>query len=438
MYPFAARPRRGRPAALVLAVLALVLATSSGAAATRPDRAGAHWVHTWTAMPQQAATADLPPPPFTQDGVVLANATLRQTVHASLGGTRIRLRFSNAFGTAPLPIAAVSVALPQGGAAGVSAVQPGSVRPVTFQGKASTIVQRGAQTVSDPLDFPVAAQANLTVTAYLAQGLPSNSVTAHPGSRTTSHLAQGNEVMATDLTRPTATDRWYLLSGIEVWSGASAAAVAVVGDSLTDGRGSTHNLNNRWPDRLLARLQANPATAAVAVLNQAAGGNRVLNHGIGPSALSRLDRDVLAHSGVAWLVLFEGINDIGGSALTEQAQQQMSEELIAAYDQIIIQSHAQGIRVYGATLLPFGGSSYDDPGNLREATRQRVNDWVRTSNRFDAVIDLDRAVRDPRDPSTLLPAYDTGDHLHLNPAGYQALANAVPERLFTGVNGSPR
>jgi lysophospholipase L1-like esterase len=205
----------------------------------------------------------------------------------------------------------------------------------------------------------------------------------------------------------------------------------MLGDSLTDGRGSTTNQNNRWPDRLLARLQAHPGTARVAVVNQAAGGNRVLNDGLGPNALARLDRDVLAQSGARWMIVFEGINDIGTAAATPDAQRQVAADLIAAYDQIIVRAHAQGIAVYGATLLPFGGNTgYDDPAGVRETARQQVNEWIRTSRRFDAVIDFDRATRDPANPRQLLPAIDVGDHLHLNPAGYQLLADTVPTRLF--------
>jgi lysophospholipase L1-like esterase len=203
----------------------------------------------------------------------------------------------------------------------------------------------------------------------------------------------------------------------------------MLGDSLTDGRGSTTNANDRWPDRLLERLQADAETTGVAVVNQAAGGNRVLTDGIGPSALSRIEH-ALGLRGVAWLVVFEGINDIGTAPATEAAQEQMTGELTAAYDQIVRRAHARDIRVYGGTLTPFGGADYDDPAGLREATRRAINNWIRTGKRFDATIDFDRAVRDPADPKRLRPEYDTGDHLHLNPAGYQALADAVPTQLF--------
>ncbi|MCE7000256.1 SGNH/GDSL hydrolase family protein [Saccharothrix sp. S26] len=381
--------------------------------------------------PQLTEPDNLPPAPFTRAGLVLADATLRQTARVTIGGDRLRLRFSNAFGGAVLPITAVTVARPVGGRAGVAAIEPGSARPVTFHGRASVVVPVGAQVVSDPLDFPVGPEANLTVTAHLADGQASDLVTSHPGSRTTSHLAAGDHVDADDLTGATTTDHWYFLSGIEVWSRRAGSAVVTLGDSLTDGRGSTTNGNDRWPDRLSARLRAHPATADVAVLNQGTGGNRVLSDGIGPSALARFDRDVLAQSGVAWLVLFEGINDLCTAHATAAAQEQVVNDLCAAYEQIVVRAHAHGIAVYGATLTPLGGNeAYDDPDGHRDAARQAVNEWIRAAGVLDAVLDFDAAVRDPHDPRRLLAAYDEGDHLHLTPAGYRALADAVPLELF--------
>ena len=387
------------------------------------------WVHTWTAMPQLTEPGNLPPAPFTGAGVVLADTTLRQTVHASIGGTRVRVRFSNAFGGAALPITAAALALPAGGLAGVSAIEPGSSRPLTFSGRPATVVPVGAQVVSDPVDLPVAARSNLTVTAYLATGQAGTQLTSHPGSRTTSYLTAGDHHTGDDLPGATRVDHWYLLSGVEVR--AAGSALAVVGDSLTDGRGSTTNGNDRWPDQLLARLQAEPGTAGVAVLNQAAGGNRVLNDGLGPSVLARLDRDVLAVGEVEWMLLFEGVNDIGTAADTGDAQRQVTADLIAAYGQVVVRARARDITVYGATVTPFGGNAgYDDPAGRREASRQAVNAWIRDGGAFDEVVDFDAAVRDPAEPRRLAPAYDVGDHLHLNPAGYRALAGAVPGTLF--------
>jgi lysophospholipase L1-like esterase len=382
-------------------------------------------------MPQLTEPSNMPPAPFTQSGGVLVDSTLRQTVHVSIGGKQLRLHVDNTFGGADLPVTSVWVALPRGGQAGTDAIEAGSSRQVTFHGRYSVRVPTGAEMVSDPLDFAVQPDSNLTVTLYLAKGQASQDITSHPGSRTTSYLVGGDHGQDATLPGAATADHWYFLSGVEVPAEGAERASVILGDSLTDGRGSTTNGNDRWPDQLRNRLRADPATAGVAVLNQAAGGNQVLNNGLGPTALSRFDRDVLGPSGVTSLVVFEGINDIGTAAATEEAQQALTEDLIGAYDQMILRAHAHGLTVYGATLTPFGGNGYDDAGGLREASRTAVNDWIRTSGRFDAVIDLDRAARDPQQPRRLDPAYDVGDHLHLNPTGYAALARAVPLELFS-------
>ncbi len=389
------------------------------------------WVHTWTAMPQLTEPANLPPAPFNQNGVVLGNATLRQTAHVSLGGARLRLHLSNVFGGAALPVTSVFVALPRDGKTGTDAIEAGTSRQVTFGGQTSVTVPAGAETVCDPLDFTVRSGSNLTVTMYLAAGQASQNITSHPGSRTTSYLLAGDHGQDTALPGATTVEHWYFLSGIEVPALGTEHATVALGDSLTDGRGSTTNGNDRWTDQFFDRLKADPSTADVAVLNQGAGGNRVLHDGLGPSAVSRFDRDVLGPSGVTSVIIFEGVNDIGTAAATQQAQQAVTGDLIAAYDQMITKAHNRGLKAYGATLTPFGGNSYDDPGGLRESSRQAVNEWVRTSGHFDAVVDMDQAVRDPQRPTHLTPAYDTGDHLHLNPAGYGALAGVLPVGLFS-------
>jgi lysophospholipase L1-like esterase len=377
------------------------------------------WVHTWTAMPQLTEPSNMPPAPFT----ALVDTTLRQTIRPTLGGSRLRLRFSNAFGGADLPITGVAVARPLGGKAGVSAIEPGSSRPVTFGGSESIVVSVGAQVVSDPIDIEVSHAGILTVTTYLRAGQASTNLTSHPGSRTTSYLVNGDHRADADLTGATGVDHWYLLSGAEVWSGGAAAVM--VGDSLTDGRGSTTNQNDRWPDVLADRLRG------VAVLNQAAGGNRVLHDGLGPNVLARLDRDVLATSGVAWALVFEGVNDIGTADATAAAQASVTDALIAAFEQIVLRAHAVDLRVYGATITPFGANNpYDDPAGLRAASRDTVNAWIRRRGHFDAVVDFDAVARDPAQPRQLRPEFDVGDHLHMNPAGYRALAEAVPTALF--------
>jgi lysophospholipase L1-like esterase len=373
----------------------------------------------------------MPPPPFTNGSLVFADSTVRQSIHVTVGSRLIRLRFSNAYGGADLPITSISVARPAGGAAGVSAIEPDTSRAVTFDGRTAIDIPVGAQMVSDPLDFPVATNSNLTVTIYLSAGQASSSITSHPGSRTTTYMVAGNHLNDADLPGAASVAHWYFLSGLEALEPGNTAAIDVVGDSLTDGRGSTTNGDDKWTDQLFNRLQSIPGASHLTVLNQGLGGNRVLNDGLGPNVLARVDRDVLAQSGAKWLILFEGVNDIGTADATQAAQQQVAADLIAAYQQIITRAHAQGIRVYGATITPFGGNNpYDDPNGLREAARQTVNAWIRTSRQFDAVLDFDRAVRDPANPRQINPAYDVGDHLHMTPAGYGVIAAAVPASLF--------
>jgi lysophospholipase L1-like esterase len=415
-------------AAWLAGVAFLVVAPASRPGLAEPASRGS-WIETWVAMPQLTEPGNLPPPPFTTAAGVFADSTVRQTLHTSIGGRRLRLRISNAFGDTALTITSTHIALPDGGSAGVSAIRPGSDRALTFQGHDSVTIPAGAQAVSDAVRFEVAPASNLTVTIYLATGQPSQNITSHPGSRTTIYMVAGNHVSDTDLPSATRVAHWYFLSGLEVQGDDDAAGVVMLGDSLTDGRGSTTDQNDRWPDQLASRLRGR-TRGDVAVLNQAAGGNRVLNDGLGPNLLARLDRDLLAHSAVRWTIVFEGINDIGTAAATEQAQRDVADELIRAYEQIIVRAHARSILVYGATLTPIEGSFYFDDTGFREAARQRVNHWIRTSGNFDAVIDFDRAVRDPAAPTIIAPALDSGDHLHLNPSGYKALADAVDLGLF--------
>lgn len=361
---------------------------------------------------------------------MLPDSTLRQTIRVSAGARRIRLRISNAFGGTELGVGRVCVALPGGGRTGVSSIEAGTSRTVTFTGRPGVVVAAGSHAVSDPVDFPVEVAASVTVTMYLTTGQPAGAgVTAHPGSRTTSYLTGGDHVAALRLPRAVSVDHWYFLGALEACSAATAAVI--LGDSLTDGRGSTTNGNDRWPDQLLDLMRSRGDAGAIALLNQGIGGNRLLRDGLGPSVLARLNRDALAITGVKWLVVFAGVNDIGTADATDAAQRRVAAELCTAYERVAATAHAAGIGVYGATLTPFGGSEpYDDPAEHREAARQAVNAWIRDASRFDAVLDFDQAARDPGTPRRLRPSLDSGDHLHLNPAGYRALANAVPAGLF--------
>lgn len=408
-----------------------VLAGSAGALGVGlvPTAASADqklsWVHTWTAMPQLTEPGNMPPAPFTGTTSVLVDTTIRQTVHTTIGGRHLRIRISNAFGPTDLPIDAAAVALPVDGKAGANGIVAGSSHRLTFGGLPSVVVPAGAHIVSDPVSLPVAARSNLAISLYLSEGQAGLDLTSHPGSRTTSWLVNGDNLEKPELTGAVPVDHWYLISGVEV-AATDAAGVVILGDSLTDGRGSTTNGNDRWPDQLAARLR----DPRLAVLNQAAGGNRVLHDGLGPNVLARFDRDVLGVSGAAWVLLFEGVNDIGTAEATEEGQRRVISALVGAYRQIALRAHARHLRVYGATITPFGGNTgYDDPGGLRERARVAVNGVIR-GGVFDAYVDFAAAVADPAAPSRLNPSFDVGDHLHLNSAGYAALAAAVPRRLF--------
>ncbi len=371
------------------------------------------WVATWGCGAQLTEPHNLPPLP-------LARHTLRQFVHVTLGGQRMRVQFSNAYGTSPVTIQIAHVAL-SAGRLGNGSIDPATDKALTFHGAPGVNLPPGQTVWSDPLNFNLPALTNLAITVYLGT-ISATTITGHPGSRTTSFIVPGNAVSAANLTDAATTPHWYLITGVDVWAPPAGKAVVVLGDSLTDGRGSTTDGNDRWPDDLARRLLTNSATTNVAVVNMGIGGNGIFG-GLGPAAVKRFDRDVLDQSGVRWVLVFEGVNDIGAAR-----QAGMATNLIAAYRGFARQAHARGLQIYGATLTPFGGSFYDSP--LHEAARQTVNAWLRTNTIYDGVIDFDVAARDPAAPARLRPAYDSGDHLHLNPAGYQALANAVDLKRF--------
>jgi len=372
-----------------------------------------HWLGTWAAAVQLTEPRNMPPAPG------LAGSTLRQVIHTSVGGPLMRVRFSNAFGSSPLSITAAHIARSRGG----HAIDVTSDRRLTFGGADSVLIAPGATATSDALEYDVPALGDLALTIHI--GTAPAEVTGHPGSRTTSYLQAGQWVAAAELPGAVTTDHWYVIAGLDVV--ADGAAVVALGNSITDGRGSGTNRNDRWPDNLARRLQADPRTGRVAVLNAGIGGNAVLTGGLGPTALMRLDRDVLAPAGARWVILLEGVNDIGGARAPGQAAA-VARNLVVAYREIIDRVHARGLRIYGATIPPFGGSQY--AGDEREAARQTVNQWIRSGGTFDAVIDFDAALRDPAQPSRLLPAADSGDHLHPIEAGYRLMADAIDLVLF--------
>jgi lysophospholipase L1-like esterase len=368
---------------------------------------GTSWVGTWSGAPQLTETANLPP-------ASLTNATLRQVVHVSIGGSQVRVRLSNEFGNGPVTINAAHVAVCPANPVN-STIDTTTDRALAFSGQASVTIAQGQAVWSDALTFALAPLSNLAVTVAFG-GTPSN-VTGHPGSRTTSYLQSGSSnVSAANMSSALTTDHWYILSGVDTM--ASAKAIAILGDSITDGRGSTTNGNDRWPDDLARRLQSSGATN-VAVLNQGIGGNALTSGGLGPTGVSRFSRDILGQSGVRWVIIFEAVNDIGAGVA--------ASTITSAYDNLIAQARGKGLRVYGATITPFGANSYYTPAH--ETVRQSVNTYIR-SGKFDAFLDFDAAVRDTSNPPKVQAAYDSGDGLHLNPAGYQQLANTINLTLF--------
>jgi lysophospholipase L1-like esterase len=403
-------------ACLVLAVLASLALTATTASSV--DRDANLWVGTWASAPMLALVTTPPTSPELND------ATLRQIVHVSIGGASIRVRFSNTFGATPLEISSAHVAV----SAGPGAIRPDSDKALTFSGQPSVSIPAGAPIFSDPLAFNLAAQSDLAITIHIATA--PDAVTTHPGSRATSYLQSGDAVSAADLSSATKVEHWYFLDDVDVQSSAAAGAVVTFGDSITDGAHSTENANTRWPDDLARRLAANKKTAGIGVLNEGIGGNRLLHDMTGPNALARFDRDVLSQSGVRWLIILEGINDLGAHGRTPLRDEKIptAQELIAAYQQMILRAHTHRIRVFGATILPYQGAGYFS--SVGEADRQTINQWIRTSGAFDAVIDLDAATRDPQKPTQLAPTADSGDHLHPGDVGYKAMADAIDLKLF--------
>jgi lysophospholipase L1-like esterase len=375
-----------------------------------------HWVTTWGCGPQLTEPKNLPPAP-------LANSTLRQFVYVTLGGKHLRVRFSNAYGTSPVVINSAHVALAAGaGSGGHGDINTATDTALTFHDMPSVSIPPGGTIFSDPVDFNLPALTSLAVTIYFGDISPTT-INGHPGSRTTSFIQDSNVVSVASMPAASKTAHWYIITGVDVMAGGSSGAAVVLGDSITDGRGSTTDGNNRWPDNLARRLNTNAPTAGVAVVNMGIGGNGIFG-GLGPAALKRFDRDVIDQSNARWLIIFEGVNDIGGDRSGTVAT-----NLISAFAEFINKAHAHHYLAYGATITPFGKSFYDSP--LHEAERQTVNAWIRTNSLCDGVIDFDAAVRDPAALPNLLPAYNSGDGLHLNPAGYQAMADAIDLNLFT-------
>jgi lysophospholipase L1-like esterase len=404
--------------------LVLMLAAAGGRLNAQTGAKTQVWIASWGAAQQVPEAQNALAPDDLRD------ATVRQIFHLSAGGAAIRVHVSNAFGGSPLHFTAVHIARPVSAAS--AEIDAKSDRAVTFAGNAEVTVPAGAEFVSDPVDSPVAALSDLAVTFHL--DAPPAPQTGHPGSRATSYFVHGDLVAASNFKDAKQVDHWYQVSEIDVLASPGAASVVALGDSITDGHGATTNGNDRWTDVLSSRLQASAGTRNIGVSNQGIGGNHLLTDGLGPSALARFDRDVLAPAGVRWVIVFEGVNDLGGLARNGEVPSAehaaLLQRVIAAYEQIIARAHAHGLRVIGGTITPYVGSDYYHPGALSEADRQAVNQRIRAAGHFDAVIDFDGVVADPNHPDRLLPAFDSGDHLHPSPAGYKAMGNAIPLDLF--------
>jgi lysophospholipase L1-like esterase len=382
------------------------------------------WIGSW------AASQQVPEPQNALPRADLTDVTIREIIHLSVGGSTLRVHLSNSFGTAPLHFSSVHVARPL--SASSSAIDPASDKALSFAGSEDVTVPAGAEYISDPIGFPATALSNVAITFYLGDA-PAQQ-TGHPGSRATSYYFHGDQVSAAVLPDAQKVDHWYQISGIDVLAPSQSASIVALGDSITDGHASTTNGDDRWTDVLAQRLQASSIDRNIGVLNQGIGGNHLLTDGLGPNTLARFDRDVLAQPGVHWLIVFEGVNDLGG--LTRDGEVSPAEHallvhrILGAYQQLIVRAHAHGIRIIGATITPYTGSDYYHPGPHSEADRQAINEWIRTPGNFDAIIDFDKVMRDPQQTDHLLPAYDCGDHLHPSPAGYRVMGEAIPLSLF--------
>ena len=382
------------------------------------------WVVTWgaSAAPQLADEAQMRAAKLAFD-----NQTLREIVHASVASDMVRVRLSNAYDKTEVQIGAAHVARRGEGAA----IAPGTDRKLTFGGRDTISIPPDAEAISDPVPLEVPAGSDLAISLYLPK--PSAGAGIHYGARQTSYLAAGDATGAAALPDATKIGFWAFLAAVD--AAAPAATLVAFGDSITDGARGADDANHRWPDFLAARLAA--AGIKLGVLNAGIGGNRILhnpaaNVSFGVSALARFDRDVLAQPGVKFLIILEGINDLGHAGTSAPAEEAVSaDDIIAGMKQMIERAHEKGIRVFLATLTPFEGTlsrGYFTPE--KEVERKAVNQWIRSGRAFDGVIDFDQAIRDPAHPDRMLPAYDSGDHLHPGDAGYQAMGEAIDLKLF--------
>ena len=407
-----------------------------------------HWVATWAASPQQlrplgppapappapaaapqaaaGGQSPAPAPPPVRPITAFNNQTIRMIVRASIGGRRLRVQLSNAFGAAPVTVGAAHIAI----RGKDSAIVAASDRTLMFSGKPGCVIPPGALMVSDPVDLDVAPLGELALSLYVP-GEAAQPTMHATGLHTTYVSKQGDATAQPVIADAITSQSWYFLSSIDVLTSGEAAAIVAFGDSITDGARSTPDTNRSWPSQLAERLLATPATANLAIVNQGISGNRLLRDGAGVSALARFDRDVLSVNGVRYLIVMEGINDIGQGlrANAQAADAVTADDVIVALRQLIERAHMHGIKVIGATLTPFEGAAYYSEKG--DAARETVNRWIRTGGAFDAVLDFDAVTRDPEHPKQFRPEFNDGDHLHPNDAGYKAMAAAVNLSIFS-------
>jgi len=409
---------------LLLSAVIVLLATAARAAAGdgSDDARGEHWVGTWAAAPQTVESL------FNQSNVVFTDQTIREIVHTSVAGDRVRVRLSNAFGAAPLTIGPAHIALRQQD----SAIVPGTDHPLTFGGAPSILIPAGAFVMSDPVDLRLQTFTDLAISVYVPG--PSGQVTYHATASQTNYIASGDVTGAVSLSPSQTASSWYFLSGVDVSThDADARAVVTLGASITDGTASTPNANHRWPDDLARRLIGRYGPTEVAVLNEGIAGNRSIFDAIGPNGQARFDRDVVAQAGVKYVVVADlPINDVGFPVLVGPSQAVTADEIIGGLKQLIRRAHEKGIRIIAGTLTPYMGAFYWTATG--EAIREQVNDFIR-SGAFDGVVDFAGATADPNNPLVYATQFDSGDHLHPNDAGYQAMANAFDLALFRDDEG---
>ena len=441
-------------ASVVAAVF--VFATGAFQPAFRAQAPAERWVGTWAtalvgrpqtppppgppapapfmrnACPAPPAPATPPPAPpaggafAPQPFVHFTNQTLRQIVRTSVGGSRLRVVLSNAFGTSPLTIGAAHVAVREK----EDVIQGAKGRPLTFGGRSTITIPANAIVYSDPVSLTVPPMADLAIDLYLpgTTNTPAP-LTMHGSAYQTSYVSEtGNHSGAAKLPTVATTRNWFIVSRVEVDASDARGVIVAFGDSITDGAASTVDTNNRWPDVLARRLLSAPTPVKMGIVNAGIGGNRVLSegtYGSGINALARFEVDVLSHPGATHVIVMEGINDIGNA---RQNPTPTAEDLIAAHKQLIVRAHAKGLKIFGATLTPFWGAAYYT--DVGEAKRQALNEWIRNGKTYDGVIDFDKATRDPADPKKFLAAYDSCDHLHPNDAGFKAMGEAIDLALF--------